>query len=91
MATRSPGSCSNNYCPLNYTDQDSAAGQRRGAWRNEKNVNGGLVPIPRTCSNNYSQAAKMIRDSFKDYFNSPEGSGKLIWSHEHHTGLIQRT
>ncbi|CAB3993019.1 Hypothetical predicted protein [Paramuricea clavata] len=73
MATRSPED-THSYCPLNYTDHESAAGQQSGEWRRGENINEGIVPIPQTGSNNYSKSAKNVRDDFKEYFNSKQGA-----------------
>ena len=34
----------------------------------------GLNPLSRNCSNNYSGDAKVVRDMFCNYFNSPKGA-----------------
>lgn len=39
----------------------------------------GLLPLRRAGSNNYSKSAKEIRDDFRDYFNSNEGSVPWQW------------
>ena len=62
-----------NYCPLNYVDQEIAGKLNAGQWRKEAD-NGGMLSIGRSGSNNYSGNAKEIRERFKDYFNSDEGS-----------------
>ena len=72
MCGRSFGNC-NDYCPFTYIDQENRKGLRAGDWRNEASAQG-LVPIPNTSSNNFSRDAKKVRDDFRDYFNSPEGS-----------------
>lgn len=74
MATRSPED-THSYCPLNYTDHESAAGQQAGEWRRGGNISEGVVPIPQTGSNNYSKSAKNARDDFKEYFSSQQGAG----------------
>ena len=72
MATRSPED-THSYCPLNYTDYKSAAGQQTGEWRGES-INEGMVPIPQTGSNNYSKSVKNVCDDFKEYFSSQQGA-----------------
>ena len=42
-------------------------------------VEGGLLPLMRAGSNNYSKSAKEIRDDFRDYFCSEEGSVSWQW------------
>jgi len=42
-------------------------------------VKGGLLPLMRAGSNNYSKSAKEIRDDFRDYFCSEEGSVPWQW------------
>jgi len=42
-------------------------------------VEGGLLPLMRAGSNNYSKSAKEIRDDFRDYFCSEEGSVPWQW------------
>ena len=68
------------YCPSSYTDYDTSSGFQAGNWRKEHVNNAGLQPIPQIGSNNYSREAKEVRDGFKDYFCSPEGS--LEWQLE---------
>lgn len=48
---------------------------------NSENIEteGGLLPLKRAGSNNYSRSAKEIRDDFRDYFNSKEGSVPWQW------------
>ncbi len=62
-----------NYCPFNYVDQEIGGNVKAGEWR-KGTENGGMLPIGRSVSNNYSGTAKEIRRQFKEYFNSPEGS-----------------
>ena len=63
-----------NYCPPNYTDTDGPCGFRPGEWRKETPASSALEAIPQMCSNNYSREAKEVRDNFRAYFCSPEGS-----------------
>ena len=69
-----------NYCPPSYIDNDTSSGFRVGDWRTESEHNDGLLPMQQTGSNNYSREAKEVRDGFKSYFSSPEGS--LDWQLE---------
>ena len=70
---RSPKDTYGHY-PINYTDQESAAGQQSGQWRREGNVNKRLVSICTNGLNNHYKSSKNVRDDFEDYFNSQEGS-----------------
>ncbi|XP_065641181.1 uncharacterized protein LOC124807037 [Hydra vulgaris] len=60
------------YCPLNFVDQDGPNGIQLGDWRKEVPSVNGLVVINNT-SNNYSDTAKKVRDSFKEFFNQEAG------------------
>ena len=84
MAKRCPED-THNYCPLKYTDHESAAGQQTGEWRRGQNINEGMVSIPRTGSNNYSKSANDTGDDFKEYFNSQQGA--VNW----HMDMVTRT
>ena len=57
----------NSYCPSNYVDQDGPNGIQLGDWRKEAPSVNGLVI--NSTSNNYSDTAKKLRDSFKEFFN----------------------
>ena len=46
---------------------------------NHIETEGGFLPLRRIGSNNYSRSAKEIRDDFRDYFNSEEGSVPWQW------------
>ena len=54
------------YCPNGYEE----------LWRKEENQTNGLEKFDKRMkgSNNYSMEAKIVRDHFKDYFLSSEGS-----------------
>lgn len=71
IGNRSPGEV-HSYCPPNLIDHESPTGFRPGEWRQESRE--GMVPIGRTSSNNYSNDAKIVRDDFRKYFISQEGS-----------------
>ena len=60
----------NSYCLNGFIDQDV---QRYGEWQEIVKDDSWLIPLSRTCSNNYSGDAKVVRDMFCNYFNSPEG------------------
>lgn len=63
----------NVYCPSNFVDHEGNLGINPGEWRNES-ISNALKDISSVSSNNYSRLAKEVRDNFKDYFNSKEGS-----------------
>ena len=64
----------NSYCPSNCVDQDGPNGIQLGDWRKEAPSVNGLVI--NSTSNNYSDTAKKVRDSFKEFFNQ-EGAVDL--------------
>ena len=66
-----------NYCPTWYIDRDSRLGITLGDWRKEQANSAGLQQISQMGSNNYSRDAKEVRDDFRNYFCSTEGS--LDW------------
>ena len=66
-----------NYCPTSYADRDTRLGLTLGDWRKEHGNTAGLQQISQMGSNNYSRDAKEVRDDFKTYFCSAEGS--LEW------------
>ena len=68
------------YCPPSYTDQETRSGMKLGDWRKEQENTGGLQQIQQTGSNNYSWEASTVRNNFKNYFCSPEGS--IEWQME---------
>lgn len=64
----------NDYCPPEYVDTDDSL----GTWRSE------CVPlksVSRMASNNHTTQNKNVRNSFADYFTSPEG--QLPWQLEY--------
>ena len=61
----------NSYCPNKFIDEDV---RRNGEWLEIVKDDSGLIPLSRNCSNNYSRDAKVMRDMFCNYFNSPEGA-----------------
>ena len=69
-----------NYCARNFPDQNGSRGRFiPGQWRQEIGTIAGLSRLHRHArgSNNSSRSAQQVRDEYKDYFNSPEGS--VIW------------
>ncbi len=75
------------YCPINYTDQERETGITPGEWRNEENDILGLRPLGRVGSNNYSLDASLVRQGFKEYFNS---EGAVNWQWELVTASVTR-
>ena len=61
------------YAGRGYSDHIKSNGSLvNGGWRNEQfNF---FKDLPSKTGMNYSRDAKDVRDSFKTYFNSPEGS-----------------
>ena len=66
-----------NYCSTSYANRDTRLGLTLGDWRTEYGNTAGLQQISQMGSNNYSRDAKEVRDDFKSYFCSTEGS--LEW------------
>ena len=64
------------YCPRGYADGESRQGVIEGEWRAEAAHNGGLLDIPKFGSNNYSLAAGLVRDQYKEYLNN---EGAVDW------------
>ena len=60
-------------CPNNIVDQEVRSKRKKGEWRLVVENDCGLISIHRVGSNNYSKDAKIVRDSFCEYFNSNEG------------------
>eukprot|EP00112_Aurelia_sp_Birch-Aquarium-sp1_P015468 Seg3426.4 transcript_id=Seg3426.4/GoldUCD/mRNA.D3Y31 product="Protein ANTAGONIST OF LIKE HETEROCHROMATIN PROTEIN 1" protein_id=Seg3426.4/GoldUCD/D3Y31 len=64
------------YVPHGFIDaEDNSGNVIPGNWRSlvDKDQSA-LKPIPRTGSNNYKNNAKLVRETFKDYFNIKSGS-----------------
>ena len=60
------------YASRGYADYFNADGTLiEGGWRSEE---GGFQSIPTRTGMNYSSEAKAVRDSFKSYFDSEDGS-----------------
>ena len=74
------------YCPSGFTDSEDVDGNIvNGSWRDEWCSNTCLQPVHQTGSNRHSLSAANVRDSFCQYFNSPEG--EVVWQYRH----IRRT
>ena len=67
----------NAYCQNNFIDLEVRSKRKNGEWRLVVENDCGLVPIHRAGSNNYSKDAKIVRDSFCEYFNSKWRSGSM--------------
>ena len=72
------------YCPPDFLDFENDGVVKKGNWRNEQ-YNEALISVSNTGSNNYSLLAKQVRDKYRDYFYSTEGS--VAWQWE----MIKRT
>ena len=66
-----------NYCPTSFIDRDTRLGITLRDWSKEQTNSAGLQQISQMGSNNYSRDAKEVRDDFRTYFCSTEGS--LDW------------
>ena len=74
------------YCPSGFTDSEDVDGNIvNGSWREERGSNTCLQPVHQTGNNRHSFSAANVRDSFCQYFNSPEG--EVVWQYRH----IRRT
>ena len=78
------------YCPRNYIDHETRYGVRAGHWRHEIGDTSGLKRLETGSrgSNNSSNQAKLVRDSFKEYFNSPRGA--VAWQNDITTSTLNR-
>ena len=61
----------NSYCPNGFIDQDL---RRNGGRLEIVKDDCVLIPLSKSCSNNYSRDAKVVRDMFRDHFHYPKGS-----------------
>ena len=61
------------YCPSGFVDCDNNGRLTEGSWRIGLE-DGGLTPISRSASNNYTNKAKDLRDKLAQYFVSPTGA-----------------
>ena len=73
------------YCPVNYVDQENTRGRVPGQWRNEVADIQGLTPAGSQGTHNFTRNAKVVRDTFKEYFNFQEGA--VSWQEQ----VIDRT
>ena len=71
------------YCPPGFADQEYYGEEKQGEWRKEAIRYTGMIPATNLGSNNYSNAAKVVRDNFKRYFCSNEG--KVSWQFDYVT------
>ena len=71
---RNPASSSRLYCPPGYVDhEDPLSHLIQGDWRSEVGPSAGLNNVSRMGSNTFSRSAATVRDTFMDFFVSPEG------------------
>ena len=73
-----------NYWLQNYIDVDGPNGLQLGEWRFENQNIQGILTINNNTSNNYSEDAHMVRDSYKEYFNN-EGAVDWQWDRVNRT------
>lgn len=62
------------YCPLDFVDQENGRVEIRGHWRRQVGDVQEMIQINSKGSNNFARIAKEVRDNFKEYFNSVQGS-----------------
>lgn len=65
------------YCPSDFVDQESEQGRVPSRWRHHIGELQGIILITRQESINFTRRAKLVRDNFKQYFNSEKGA--LSW------------
>ena len=65
MANKNFGE-TNSYCPNGFIDQDLHRNGERLEIVKDDCV---LIPLSKSCSNNYSRDAKVVRDMFRDHFH----------------------
>ena len=73
MKTQS-NNCGFDYCPPDFVDQENGDVETSGQWRREVARVQGMVQLNNQGSNNYARIAKDVRDSFKEYLYSAQGS-----------------
>ena len=66
------------YCPLEFTDNDSPTRMRLGTWRRENENSQGFQPSGCSISSNNSENAKKTSEEFTEYFNN-EGAVEWQW------------
>lgn len=73
------------YCPPGMIDSEDGAGRVvQGTWRGEGRVDG-LHGLGSVAGNRYKKSAAEVRDTFRDYFVSPEG--EIDWQY----AMVKRT
>lgn len=74
------------YCPPDYVDnEDSLGNVISGDWRSEAGQTAALAHVRNMGGNRYSRSAEYIRDTFKNYFVSPQG--EIEWQYSHVRGV----
>ena len=71
------------YCPAGFVDVDEENSITLGTWRQD-GASTDLLPMAHS-GGNYTRGAASIRDNYRDYFMSDEGS--VLWQEAH----VQRT
>ena len=62
------------YSPSGFADQDNFGEEKKASGEQKLlGIHTGIVSATHLGTNNYSRAAKEVRDSFKRYFSSNEG------------------
>ena len=80
----SPASSAGQYCPTGFVDHEDSLGHTiPGDWRSEANQYNGLTNVSRLGSNTFSGSSASVRDSFKNFFISPEGEVEWQYRHVH--------
>ena len=76
------------YCPPGYVDaEDKNANIVPGAWRGDVEKDTGHLPLTQSrTSNACKNSTKKIRDCFKDFFSSPQGS--VLWQNDYVNRVI---
>jgi len=70
------------YCPDGFADSTNSSGDTvPGSWRTSLNTNASMVKLNPVRGCRYQQDAMNMRDSLKEYVNSP--LGKLEWQLNH--------
>ena len=67
------------YCPPGFTDGEGNVVE--GEWRHEGSGDSGITRTGQMGGNRYAQSAAEVRNTYRDYFSSPEG--ELAWQYNH--------
>ena len=79
------------YIPSGFVDSEDLTGTIiSGEWRKVVvEDQSAFVTLPRQGSNNYGHSARQVREHFKTYFNSSEGSVAWQLRHVRNTGSTE--